>query len=499
MPFYDVNVADLRNHLLSDSASYIQFALDATQAKEDLIKSPQFHIDMFNMFINPEIKRAVAACPRGHAKTTIMKMAVGRIIQGSTKDLNIGYLSHSTPLATKALSDIRMLLLSPNMIQVFGMPKFIKEQLDRGEYTFQLNGHTFNMTSFGAESQIRGYNVNNRRLDILITDDLEDMKENKSDVLFLKLKQWFYSDAMKAISYNGRVLQIGNIVNKNSIIDENCSDPRWHSMKLSAIKADGTPLWPELNSFEDLLADYNAYAKKGLGGQWCAEMLNDPNAANSLSIDVSRIGRKPAVDPELSDHQMGFLTIDPAISAATWGHAQTIAVHLYYTNPVPYWQIAEYRVSYGESPVQLWQAVHQLCDRWNVTVVGFEAEAYQAALKPVFEYMDSVNERSGLLEYIELKTMKKSKASRIKSFVDLLYQGVYYLSDNDSLSLTQLLSFDPTTKNNSDDLIDVESYGTQMLSLHQEKISKAAKYKEGRHNAATTEQLIKIAELSQIN
>lgn len=498
MPFYDVNVADLKRQLLMDSNSYIQFALDATQAKEDLLPTPDFHIKMFNMFINPQIKRVAVACPRAHAKTTIMKISLGRIIQGSDTDLNIGYLSHSMPLATKAISDVRDLLLSPNMIQVFGLPKFFKEQIDRGEYTFQLKDHLFNMSSFGAESQIRGYNVNNRRLDILVVDDLEDMKENKSDILFTKLKQWFYSDAMKAISHNGRVCQIGNIVNKNSIVNENCSDPRWHSMKLSAIKSDGTPLWPELNSFEDLLADYNSYCKKGLGGQWCAEMLNDPNAANTLSIDLSRIGKRPAINPEFSEHKYGFLTIDPAISAATWGHAQTIAVHVYMENPVPYWQIAEYRISYGESPVQLYQAVHELCDRWNITLVGFEAEAYQASLKPVFEYMDSVNERTGLLEYIPLKTMKKSKASRIKSFVDLLYQGVYYLSDNDKMSLTQLLSFDPTTKDNSDDLIDVESYGTQMLSLHLEKIKRAKRYNESLGNSGQIELLEKIAELSKI-
>ena len=94
--------------------------------------------------------------------------------------------------------------------------------------------------------------------------------------------------------------------------------------------------------------------------------------------------------------------------------------------------------------------------------------------------------------------MKKSKASRIKSFVDLLYQGVYYLSDNDKMSLTQLLSFDPTTKDNSDDLIDVESYGTQMLSLHLDKIKRAKRYNESLGNSSQIELLEKIAELSKI-
>ena len=500
---YEVNSAELQEHLLSSSYAYIQYVLGATQSNADLVPTPEFHVTMFTMFTNAAIKRCVAACPRGHAKTTLMKIAIGRIIYGSNSDLNIGYLSHSSPLATKALADIYSMLRAPNMVAVFGEPVFSKEQLDRGEYTFKLGGHIFNMSSFGANSQIRGYNTNNRRLDILIVDDLEDSGENASDVLFLKLKRWFYSDVMKALSHGGRVLQIGNIVNKNSIVNENCADPRWHSMKLSAIKADGTPLWPELNSFDDLLAEYNSYAKNGLAGQWCAEMLNDPNAANTLSIDLERIGRKPKPEPSNSGHSTGFITIDPAISTAAWGHAQTIAVHCYYDDPaktvVPYWQVVDTESKYGQSPVMLYEAVHRLCDKWGITIVGFEAEAYQAALKPIFEYMDEVNGRQGLLEYIPLSTMKKSKASRIKSFVDLLYQGVYYLSNEDKLAMSQLLAFDPTRRDNSDDLIDVESYGVQMLAKHQERILQARRYSAFRVDSSQSSALLsRIAEASEL-
>lgn len=472
---YEVDATQLREQLLGSSYNFIQFALDATQDSNDLLPTPEFHTQMFNMFSNPEYKRVCVACPRAHAKTTIMKIATGRNIYGAGRGgLNIGYLSNTSPLAAKALLDVKYLLTAPNMVSVFGQPEFLIEQHDRGEYRFRLNGALFNMSSFGANSQIRGYNVNNRRLDLLIVDDLENRQENESDVLFGKLKRWFYSDVLKALSPNGRVLMIGNIVNRNSIVNENCASDKWTSMKLSAIKSDGTPLWPELNSFNDLISEYNEYNSKGLGGQWCAEMLNDPNASNSLGVDLSRIGRKPAVEPTNSDHLYGFLTIDPAISGQAWGHAQTIAVHCYYELPDGrgYWQVVDKAVSYGESPVKLYQRVQDLCDKWNLSVVGFEAEAYQASLKSVFEYMDQVNGRYGMLEYIPLSTMKKAKAARIKSFVDLLYQGVYYLSEGDNLSISQLLNFDPTRRDNSDDLIDVESYGVQMLNLHLVAIKK---------------------------
>lgn len=466
---YEVNATELREQLLKSSYNYIQFALDASQSSDDLLPTPPFHVQMFNMFSNPDLKRVCIACPRAHAKTTLMKIAASRIIYTApSTGLNIGYLSNSSPLAAKALLDIKHLITSPNMVSVFGCPEFQIEQHDRGEYRFTLNNKIFTMSCFGANSQIRGYNVNNRRIDVLIIDDLENRQENESDVLFAKLKRWFYSDVIKAISYNGRIIMIGNIVNKNSIVNENCTSSKWASMKLSAIKADGSPLWPELNSFEDLLADYNDYSLKGLGGQWCAEMLNDPTAANSLGVDIGRIGRKPKMDAASSNHLYGFITIDPAISAQTWGHAQAVAVHCYYESPtgLGYWQIVETSISYGESPVALYSKIQTLADKWSIAVIGFEAEAYQASLKPVFEYMDSVNGRSGFLEYIPLSTMKKSKAARIKSFIDLLYQGVYYLSEDDNLSVSQLLSFNPTRRDNSDDLIDVESYGTQMLDKH---------------------------------
>lgn len=493
---YEVNAQELRQTLLGSEAAYIQFALGA-QAGDDLLPTPEFHLQMFRLFIDESIKRVCVACPRSHAKTTIAKIAVSRLIHGATSDMNIGYLSHSSPLATKALMDIRNLICSESMMAAFGVPKFIKEQLDRGEYSFQLNGHTFNMSSFGANSQIRGYNVNNRRIDVLLVDDLEDRQENESEVLFDKLKRWFFSDCIKALSPQGRLIMLGNIVNRNSIVNENCVSPKWASIKLSALKQDGTPLWPELNSFADLIAEYNEYASKGLAGQWCAEMLNDPVAANTLSIDLQRITRSPKVDPESSEHEYGFITIDPAISQAAWGHAQTMAVHCYYETPAPHWQIVDSRVAYGESPVALYAAMQDMCSKWNVSIVGFEAEAYQASLKSMFEYMDSVNDSSGLIAYVPLKTLKKSKASRIKSFVDLLYQGVYHLSDNDNLTITQLLAFDPTRKDNSDDLIDVEAYGCQMLEMHLEKI-KQAKNRKLSKSGYSSELLQRIAAASSL-
>lgn len=382
---------------------------------------------------------------------------------------------------------------------VFGVPQFSIEQEGRGEYAFSLNGCKYHLTSFGANSQIRGFNVNNRRLDLLIVDDLENRQENESDILYDKLKQWFYSDVFKALGYTGRICQIGNIVNKNSIVDENCADPSWHSMKLSAIKSDGSPLWPALYTIEELLEEYNSYARKGMGGQWCAEMLNDPEAANTLQIDVSKIGYKDDVQPDNSDHLYGFITVDPAISSESWGHAQTVAVHCYYENPEPYWQIVATSSVKGESPVLLYEKLHYLADAWSVSLIGIEAEAFQASLLPIFEYLDKLKKREGLVEYIPLKTMKKSKASRIQSFLDFLYKKIYYLSHSDKLSVAQFLKFNPTRKDNSDDLIDVESYGCQMLDLHKERIV-AAKRRIAINNFSK-EQAARdlIAELQNLN
>ena len=68
------------------------------------------------------------------------------------------------------------------------------------------------------------------------------------------------------------------------------------------------------------------------------------------------------------------------------------------------------------------------------------------------------------LRYVQIPTGKKHKYTRIATWIGYLKRGDYTLSTGDIRTVNQLMAYDPTSKNNSDDLIDVEAYGVYMIN-----------------------------------
>ena len=466
----EINTNDLKAHFKINGGAFIGWVNSLTVPAEELLPVPDFHITEFNTLIDPTILRYSCAMPRGFSKTTVVKTGLIHIILYTEQPLNIGYISNSEKFASRAIYDIRTFLMSSEVEKVYGKFLFLVDQQDRGYYKIKTpNGHIININSYGANSQIRGSNFDNRRLDIIVVDDLENRQDNKSDVLYAKIKQWFFTDALKALTPVGRCFMIGNIVAEHSILEENTVSPKWASTKLSAIKKDGTALWPERYSLHYLVEDYKDYCSRGLGGEWVAEMLNDPSAHGAINVDMSKIQYSDKTLPE--DYNCTFITVDPAYSAESWGHQQAIVVHgLVETALEDYWVIVDYQLAVGDGTIELYNKVTKLADKWNAPMVGIESEAYQGTIKGTFEYLDKVNGREGMIEWVKLYTNKRSKTSRIISFLDSLYKGLYRLVKKDTLTTAQLINYNPESKNNSDDLIDCEAYGLQILDKFYDKL-----------------------------
>ena len=142
-------------------------------------------------------------------------------------------------------------------------------------------------------------------------------------------------------------------------------------------------------------------------------------------------------------------------------HNCAIAVHGYVNDK---WQIIDYFSEIGVDPVRLFRETYRLATYWGITYVGIENEGYQASLKYVFEYMQKREDVLFRLRYVQIPTGKKHKYTRIATWVGYLKRGDYTLSTGDIRTVNQLMAYDPTSKNNSDDLIDVEAYGVYMIN-----------------------------------
>jgi hypothetical protein len=118
------------------------------------------------------------------------------------------------------------------------------------------SGVVFSAVSAGQS--IRGINYRNLRPDYVIVDDLYDEEDIHNPESTTKKNAWFWGSLFPARSKGVRhsVHVQGTAINKYDLLEELKTKDRWKSASFSACDEEKrTVLWPELNTFEQIMAD----------------------------------------------------------------------------------------------------------------------------------------------------------------------------------------------------------------------------------------------------
>ena len=177
-----VDVTSLWASLKDNPEFFIHFFL-----KEQIRKGvPEFHVIEFQKMTVKDILRYACAIPRDHAKTTLAKLsAVWHYL--FTQHRFILYLCAVHKLAVNAVNDIVEFLEDPNLSSLVHID-WIKKQDGVGLYIFDLtlfypSGTVTKrciLLAAGAGQALRGMNVDNKRPDLAIVDDLEKKEAQPS-------------------------------------------------------------------------------------------------------------------------------------------------------------------------------------------------------------------------------------------------------------------------------------------------------------------------------
>lgn len=456
-----IDIREAIRGLKEDKEFFIQFYMPELE-----FAIPEFHLSVFGKMISEIIKKFACALPRGHNKTTLAKLAVVYYFL-FTRYRFIIYVSNTAEIAQAACRDIVGFLQSENHVSIFG---YIQKEIWRegeGIFVFYINIPFVGrkkciLRALGANQQVRGINIDNERPELGVVDDLEDDDNTATEGLILKLKNWVYGPFFKAFNrWKMKIIWIGNLLSDQSLLNAFC-DPEneeWESIRLGCLLSNGEPLWPDLWPISAIRSDYIEYRKQGLTGRWFAEMMNLPIPAKGGLINADEIRYYPRPNP--GDSHIGFITIDPAISDKEWANDTAIVVHLWIDGR---WMVVDFQTSKFD-PLETIDIALELMNNWGLKVIGVESVAYQAALKYFIEYILLSRYITNVTVFPTHKT-RASKTSKLAAWASLIKNGTYYLPEDDFEITEQLLRYDPTKKNNKDDLIDACSQGVEMIEQH---------------------------------
>lgn len=425
---------------------------------------PPFYIAVFQLltFRKDEdldkLLRFALGLPRGHAKTTFIKIIITWLIVYDKVKFALIICSNAE-LAELLLGDIHDILCSPNIVAVYGQWEEALAIDSSDTKKAAYHGHTVSLVARGWSAGVRGLNLQNERPDLIFCDDAQTRKNDESPTERLNLLQELVGTVFKAIAPRGArtIIYVGNMYSDECILNKFKNSRSWVSMVTGAILENGQPLWPELFTLEDLMESYYHDEELGLAHIWFAEVMNDPkNVARSLfphpipdsDLDIS-------FDSEILEFDGSFITIDPA-GFRDSSDDNVIAVHIKKDNKG---YVVETLKGILD-PAELILNALRLALKWDCCLIGVEDAGYQQTLG---FWLSFYVKKLGISDLIvlPLKPHGRSKESRIRQFIAELYRKTYFLHNPETRRdyVWQASVYKIGKPKNKDDLLDAIAYG----------------------------------------
>lgn len=449
---------------------------------------PGLHKDIWKLLTNTALARVLLAVPRDHAKTTLAKLCVIWYWLFTTHRFAV-YLSNTNARAKDACRDIMNFIRCDNFRQVYGDVIMHKESETESIWIFDLplgNGKYKRciLRAAGQGQSMRGINVDNQRPDMAVIDDVEDEDNTASEGLQKKLDRWMFGTFLKALARNRKILWLGNMLSKTSLLARLSKRPAWNPVVFGCLVRNNETghiesLWPDRWSLEDLIQDFNEYRELGLMETWMCEMMNMPGHGEN-GFTAEQIFYRPIPNPD--DIQAAWLCLDPAFGEKEANDDSSITVHVL-PNDGPAIIVNEITGKMTEQ--EIFDHMLRLGQYWNAWVWGIEAVAAQRVLITLFRVFLTTKGMGHLVEFIPL-VAGKAKNARISAFASAMAKKDYAVAEGLINFTTQFLAFDLSKTKQRDDLLDSSAYGPQMLAeylplllnqfLGRQRVSTPARY-----------------------
>lgn len=404
--------------------------------------------------------------PRGHAKTTEVKLFVLWLILYSTRRFILVTAATETH-AVNIVSDVWKMLQHPNIRAVFGdfdAPGKVETDMKTLK-NFNFRGRSIILFAVGAQGAVRGANINNSRPDVIVMDDIQTKECAESRVQSEALQNWMVSTLMKSKDQR-RCMFIfaGNIfATPYSLLKKLKSNPTWIKFISGAILEDGTALWPEYRSIESLLQELDNDISMGQPHAFFSEVLNDTNAGVNSTVDYNAFPEWPwedAMEPEGK-----FLLIDPSQGKGI--DADVIAEVVVYDGKPGIRAITTGHFS----PMTLIKKALIIAVEKNYRCIAVEAMAYQSTLLYWFEFFMKEHNIAGI-QMVPIYTNSMAKNARINAGLKAMQTKELFLHDDvRPLVIAQIRDWNPMKRENTDDILDAISNAQKVISEYPAEIT----------------------------
>lgn len=190
--------------------------------------------------------RVLIFAPIEHGKTSIVSIAFPLFVLGRNPDARIAIISETATQATRILAAVREhIRRNERLREVFPTLKaaggFRTKWSDSAILVERpTTGKDPSIVALGVLGPLLG-----ARLDVAILDDVLSFESTFTSAQREKTIAWFRSTLVGRIVDGGKILVAGTAWHREDLLHAVAASGEYVTLRDSAIKPDGTPLWPE--------------------------------------------------------------------------------------------------------------------------------------------------------------------------------------------------------------------------------------------------------------
>lgn len=438
--------------------------------------------------------KSATAIPRGFTKTTMVKLFIAYTVLFSRQSFVV-VVGSTDANAQNIVADVMDLFNSSQVRSVFGNWDLSIKNNSAELRKFQWLGKTVILLPKGAVTKLRGLNIDNRRPEVIVMDDIESEEVARSEVESAKLASWVFNTLLPTFAADGGMaLFVGNVyAYPGSMLNVLRKMRGWTKLILGAILSDGKPLWGALHSLRKMIQGYRDAVAAGQSRAWLAQYMNAVGEEVHNAADLPAIHRHAVEalmllgldvdDPTelLQVADANYLIMDVATSKKGADDHALLVVSTYAGKL--------FCVSAKVGVLTPQQAVSHSISmslEANCPTVFLEDVGYQFSFKSWWDEKVMTAKLESVLEMLTVSPERTNKVDRIVGAIEALNEGEFFIHPNLFPQFkSEVTAFDPTKTNNTDNLLDAIHYAPLVWSKRKEYLSyRQAKQKQANLDAA---------------
>jgi hypothetical protein len=392
---------------------------------------------------------------RDGAKTTLLRVFTSQRIAYAISR-TIMYVSISQRHATYSIRWLkRQVEFNSQWAQTFGLKKGSKWTDEWIEIYHGVEETPITVLAMGITGQIRGFNLDDFRPDLIVVDDILDEENTATVEQRKKIEDLLFGALLNGLAPSteaphAKAVFLQTPFNKSDAISKCMEDPQWNPVRFSCFDEQGESTWPERYPTETLRREKEAAVRRGQYRLWMREKECKIVAGEEKALDITRFVNYDVL-PEYLDT---IIAIDPASSdnEAADDHA---IVALGFKGMDVY--VLDYHLAKAVMPDEAANHFFALTLMYHPRKAAVEIISYQRILK---WYLEQEMKKRRIFVAIQGIQDRRSKANRImQALPGLISYGHFHIRPSMAQLISQADDYDPNVKDQPDDLIDAIATG----------------------------------------